>query len=379
MNFPVGTVLAFLLSLSVISYTQYQRTLVKESDTSYSLRGISFIISDAVTSRKHQLQTEMNFIDEHKSDKNNNNSMQNNGNPPLSIITLGCSGSSALIKFSREVLTAHGINMANGDQEILYPHYNRYWDTAVNKLIDEGYATPDDIAERAIPQDLHATEDYPYFDKVIVEAVNQTISSHGNKTLLFKSKPPNILQVRNCTVAKALNTLGVKFAYFYRHNILDYAVCMARDCFNSRRQYGYPVFATNGTRTDLCFKRRTSDIKVKAHMNVHNLVEYIHDGESSQRRSIEVLRNFTHAGQAFVNEELYAYEYTSDEDIFVKSLQLWTKLLSFATDIDESILTRLMKKYQNKLQLRPHSDVIANIHEVTSVLKDAGLDHYLRS
>ena len=185
MNFPVGTVLAFLLSLSVISYTQYQRTLVKESDTSYSLRGISFIISDAVTSRKHQLQTEMNFIDEHKSDKNNNNSMQNNGNPPLSIITLGCSGSSALIKFSREVLTAHGINMANGDQEILYPHYNRYWDTAVNKLIDEGYATPDDIVERAIPQDLHATEDYPYFDKVIVEAVNQTISSHGNKTLLF--------------------------------------------------------------------------------------------------------------------------------------------------------------------------------------------------
>ena len=43
MNFPAGTVLGFLLSLSVISYTQYQRTLVKESETSYSsLRGISF-------------------------------------------------------------------------------------------------------------------------------------------------------------------------------------------------------------------------------------------------------------------------------------------------------------------------------------------------
>ena len=178
MNFPAGTVLGFLLSLSVISYTQYQRTLVKESDST----------------RKHQMQGEMNFIDDYFIDEPdyNNNNMQNNGNPPLSIITLGCSGSSALIKFSREVLTAHGINMATGDQEILYPHYNRYWDTAVHKLIDEGYATPDDMAERAIPQDLHATEDYPYFDKVIVEAVNQTISSHGNKTLLFKSKPPNI-------------------------------------------------------------------------------------------------------------------------------------------------------------------------------------------
>ena len=84
--------------------------------------------------------------------------------------------------------------------------------------------------------------------------------------------------MRNCTVAKALNTLGVKFAYFYRYNILDYAVCMARDCFDSRTAYGYPVFSTNGTRTDLCMKRRTSDIKVKAHMNVDNLVEYIHDG-----------------------------------------------------------------------------------------------------
>ena len=330
-----------------------------------------------MTSRKDQLQGEMmNFIDEHKSDNNNNH--KQNGNP-LSIITLGCSGSSALIKFSREVLTAHGITMATGDEEIFYRHKNRYWDTAVNKLIDEGYATHDDIAEKAVPQDLHATEAYPYFDKVIVEAVDQTILSHGNKTLLFKSKPPKVLQQRNCTVAKALNKLGVKFAYFYRHNILDFAVCMARDCFNSRRQYGYPVFATNGTRTDLCFKRRRSDIKVKAHMNVNNLVEYIHDEESSRRQSIKVLRNFTEAGEAFVNEELYAYEYTSDEDTFVKSLQLWTKLLSFATDIDETILTRLMKQYQNKLQLRPHSDVIANINEVTSVLKDAGLDHYIRS
>mmetsp|Transcript_5419 Transcript_5419/g.12327 ORF Transcript_5419/g.12327 Transcript_5419/m.12327 type:complete len:484 (+) Transcript_5419:42-1493(+) len=297
---------------------------------------------------------------------------------PLSIITEGCSGSSSLTDFLERILTAHGLSIMQDEfnGEIFYAAKNIYWDSAVQKLIQEG-GIPDTFAEEKA-QNPDKTKNKPYINKVILEAVNQTILSAAgnNQTLLFKSKPPSVLTSQNCSVAKSLKEMGVAFAYLYRSNILDQAVCEVRDCFNPG--IGYPVLATNGTKTKLCMRRRKVSVKVKAHMNISRLVNFIHDRERKLLGNIEALREFTESGKAFANEELYAFEYTSDEDTFAKGLDAWTKFLSFAIDVDETILTDFMRRHQGTLQLKPHTEVIANINEVMTVLEEAGLSLYLR-
>jgi len=172
----------------------------------------------------------------------------------------------------------------------------------------------------------------------------------------------------------------VRFAHFYRSNLLDLAVCNVRDCFGPGSKIGYPVFATNGTRTSICFQRRSSKVKVKAHIDTSILVKHLQRREGVLSKAINSLRPLTENGKSFTHEDLFAYEYTRDEDVFVQSRDVWINFLSFAIDIDKATLTTLMRKYQGTLTVKPHSDVVENIDDVIVALKNAHppLDHYLR-
>ena len=115
-------------------------------------------------------------------------------------------------------------------------------------------------------------------------------------------------------------------------------------------------------------------------MNVDALVKKLNWHETEQTKAIDSLVSYTEAGKAFASEDLYAYEYSSNEDVFAQSLEAWSEFLSFAVDVDKATLSDIMRKYQGTLQLKPHSDTIANFDEVVAALKNANpsLEHYLR-
>ena len=154
-----------------------------------------------------------------------------------------------------------------------------------------------------------------------------------------------------------------------------------RDCFPGGATLGYSVFASNGTRTNLCFKRRKVRINVKAVIDPAAIIKYLHYSEQTQKKENDtfVIQLFTETDEKFAYEDLYAFEYSRDKTIFDKSLVLWTKLLTqFIDNPNQQVVTKIMNRYQGSLKRNPHSELILNFDEVVAALKDANLDHWLR-
>ena len=280
---------------------------------------------------------------------------------PLAVVSEGCSGSSAVMQFVKRILRAeHNITFLINHSELFKPEKNPCYEYALETLKEK------------------RSEPNPNFHDVTVEAIKRfnNFGIETNRTLFFKA---TIHQLHG-KMFQGLKKIGALFGLAYRGNYLDRAICEARDCFGAK--YGYPVFAENGTRTDLCFQRRKLDpsIKVKAYIHdIPNLIQKIHGLERHIRKGIQQLRFSEDVVQA--TEDLFAYEYTSDEKEFLKSHVAWMKFLSFTMfDIKKDTLTNIMRENQNSRKLKPHSDVIQNIEEVTLALQTAkpSLSHFLR-
>ena len=124
---------------------------------------------------------------------------------PLSIISHGCSGSSAVVQLTRELIGAHGLSVTKGYSELTKPEKNSYYESAKEKLRFNG-------------------EDAPQAE-IILKAMTQTIkaSKEQDKTLIFKIDPNRFKD--DLLLVSGLRDLGVKFVHFYRRNYLDCALC----------------------------------------------------------------------------------------------------------------------------------------------------------
>ena len=149
------------------------------------------------------------------------------------------------------------------------------------------------------------------------------------------------------------------------------------------KRLGYPVLATNGTQTDLCFQRRfkkNKHIKVQAYFpNSTVLVDYLKDwAERLEKEQSTRPYSKLSTGERFSAEDLYGFEYTRDAEVFQRSKAEWMRLLSHTIDEpDEDIVINFLKKYQGSLTLHPSKDLIYNYDEVVNALKDGGIDYYL--
>ena len=294
--------------------------------------------------------------------------------PPLSIIIGACSGSSAMFIFIKEVLMAHGINVTTGDPDLLTANKNPYTLSALEELIASGEVPASPEWSRDVP-DL----EYPFYEKLVIRAMNKHISAfkEQEQTLLFKTMPFKA----NKNILSALSQMGTTFGYSYRLNSLDRMICGVRNCFNP--DMGYPVLG-NGTRTKACFDRHhKKKIKTKAHFpNTTKLVEELHvmDWMNKERAKQYQALDLVDPKNIVATDDLFAYEYTMDEDTFSQSRSAWISFLSFAIECDKNILTKLMRKHQGTRILHPQTELIENFDKVASALKNANppLGQYLR-
>ena len=278
----------------------------------------------------------------------------------FAIHSLGCSGSTAMMKTTRSILRAAGIDIVPTEYEILKPQKNPLYEQAEQKL----------KTERGIKE--------PTYTEITIESLLM-----GSKSAKFNNQSIALtvgqIHLEKLLVDNSMKELDISFGHFYRENVLDLLLCRVRDC--SRKNIGYPVFAANNSKTELCFQRRKHpEIELKVWLKPETLVDAMNIRIKGNKKTVEEYQQFLSPGTSQVNENIFAYEYTSDERVFRKSIDAWTNMLRSMVEIDETIIEEvLLKSRDSRSPVKPHVEEIQNFDEVMIVLEKAGLNSYVRN
>jgi len=236
-----------------------------------------------------------------------------------------------------------------------------------------------------IRKDLSAkNERVDYVDTMLQVIRNLDATARAaQKTLVFKASTTILL--RNPRLLRGLKSMGVRFAMIYRENFLDKCICNVRDCFGTGA-IGYPVYADNGTRSELCFARRKLDDKaaIKAYMtnSTQCVVNYKGRVQQMKDKFADVI---VAPSQAVSTDALFAFEFAggNDEDKLETSKKAWMDLLTpilLRDRLDETaVLGFLRQNAGTRPPPRPHSDTIYNPSDVLEELASANLSSYFRT
>jgi putative lipase involved disintegration of autophagic bodies len=179
---------------------------------------------------------------------------------------------------------------------------------------------------------------------------------------------------------KTLEEMGAKYAFTYRDNVFDRAICVTRDCFQ-KTSLGYQVFS-NGTEADLCFQRRQfSQEKILAYINNTDvLIDFMKRMKQQNEERMVFYKPFVSPAEMWSYEDLFLFEYTDSQAIYDQSVKAWSSFLRNFADIQETKVEKALRLYRNsRPPPSPHSDVVYNIESVTKELsKDPMLKGYVR-
>jgi len=276
------------------------------------------------------------------------------------IIGMGCSGSTNIVTITKKILEAHGFKIYKaGAYELFKPHKNKFFETAKEELIKSGKKDPSN-------------------ETIILKSfslLNQNAIKNG-QVLVMKLKHRSLIE--------SLNETGTAlFAHMYRNNILDRFICEARDCFfNGKRLKAYPVVRKKRTyeRTDLCMDRRKHrDIEVKVKFSDISILKDRMNYEIKKRKNWNnIIKPYIAPSESQESENLFAFEYTSNETVFESSVRAWESFLK-SFDLDINIISMVLRPKQNTRSLpKSHDKLIQNFYEVKKMLNSEGLGGFLR-
>lgn len=296
-----------------------------------------------------------------------------NGLSPRVILMLGCSGSTTVNNFLYKVLRDHGIVI----------HDFRY------KSEKMEYANFEMLTERNIPAHIRdeVNEWYKSLDvtrpdpktKIIEELrrLNEELSEQ-NEVLMVKTATRDMEYI-----TAFQDRFDASFTSIYRSNMLDVLICFIKDCFSWEvmDSLGYMTFE-NGTRADVCDERRKDEfksLKLSVHLETKVLIDHIQKLELQNQERIDISTPLVYPSKPQTSEDLFAYEFTSDEDTFQMSLNAWIMALRpLVTTVQPEILESRMRPTQSTRSHPNYSDEIENYLEVYSALEKAGKLHFLR-
>jgi len=275
---------------------------------------------------------------------------------PRILIAGPCSGSSAIVKFTKVILESHGYDVFHGSEPLLRPEQKNVF--YVN-------------ARTSLHQRFNRE---PTRNEILSESLvlyNQK-SFQTNRILLIKANSIPKL------VIDTLKTMGARFAFTYRSNVLDRAVCAVRDCFLKGDPIGCQVFS-NGTRADMCFNRRHIDEKLMANFDTDKLHSYMEYKERQNEDRIGMFTRSFSPSTFAAYEDLFKFEYSRSEETLKESVHAWTDLLQSFGDINKTTVeAALMPYWDTRPKNQPHSTVIFNIEEVKGSLLESPFETFLR-
>ena len=171
---------------------------------------------------------------------------------------------------------------------------------------------------------------------------------------------------------KGLQDIHPRVVVMRRRNILDLYICRIRDCFVKSRSY--PVDASTGKKTNLCFQRRKrKDVTVKAFVNVNTLAQRL-----QQYMKINSIHDARHRNvfkgnfETVATEDLFAFENSNSTDALDLSLQSWiTVFHSWNVTPDIPLIRQYIDAYPDHgmRPLRSHTETVYNAEQVKKALK----------
>jgi len=265
------------------------------------------------------------------------------------VVSLGCSGSTALYRFLSTLWKELGIEMYRGIDWEWYRQSKNYM------VHDKNISLADSLL------------------LIWQHAIEQ------NRSVLLKFDG-HIKKFAELRIALS-NMINAKVVYIWRSNLLDRMVCIIRDCFKSDwyRKYGYPVLADTGEETKFCFNRRHLNVSTKAYIKMNPKWE-----SGFMRKSDSMYQKTKALGKTWKlpkikNEDLFAFE-SGD---FKRSLEAWEIFLNtWKLPYDKKQMRSLMENFirkEGKHVPKLHNDTIYNLEEILNTPKMAKqLRQYIR-
>jgi len=273
---------------------------------------------------------------------------------PRVVIAGPCSGSSATMDFTRKILQAHGYGVPYGGEPILQKH---------EEIIS--------VAKERLKATMNRE---PTMNEILAEGIvyRTEMVTENNNIYLFKIK------VVNKVILKTLEKLGAKFAFTYRGNLLDRAICTSRDCFD-KGKLGHQVYE-NGTDADACFDRRKhSDEKLMANFNDSEvLFSEMERWKEDTRKVIHDQSNLWDPAEIATYEDLFKFEYTDSEQVFDDSVKKWNAFLKNFAEIQEPILRGVLETFRNsRPPPAPFKETLYNFDKLEEILNESHFKEYL--
>ena len=232
------------------------------------------------------------------------------GSPFVVFTEGGCSGTTAIGGYIRKIVRAHGFDYLKGATfEFLHTNKNPRQNKSKNKFYNE------------ILKEKHISAEDANYEEVMVESIKRAQAKATEAGVFFFFKA-DIGRLRmNSGLKNGLDSLRASYSGVYRWNVLDRCICEIRDCFSAAKDFGFPVFAANGTRTDLCFERREHpEIRIQARItDGHGCIAY---GE----KLVQEVQRYS-PNSSVTAEHLFEFESSSDEDAFESSIDQWMVFL----------------------------------------------------
>lgn len=255
------------------------------------------------------------------------------------LVSLGCSGSSAIMDFAWELLTLHGVVVSNMSYH------------------DDG--------------EIERKGKNPYFDEetgmgVAMKKANDFARSE-NATLIFKEQGAQFEIFDQA--APVLLSMGTYVVHVYRVNQLDRYVCMIKDCFLNEK-WGRTV-DKYGKESDLCWHRRkvpTSIGNYFAELHIADLKEHMKEYAEDPQKEAQRLKDHGFADfPTFTAEELTSFEY--DFTLLGKSVNSWMRLLAaWGVEPNAAVIHSYLNDFAGKKVQESQKDTIYNYADVVAEL-----------
>ena len=298
------------------------------------------------------------YVKEEQSDKDDANLF---GSPFVVFTEGGCSGTTAIGGYIRKIIRGHGFDYLRKGVSFEFLHTKK-------KLNHNAWQNK--FYQEILKEKQISAEDANY-EEVMVESIKraQAKATESGVFFFFKAGVGGFRRSRG--LKDGLDSLGASYSGMYRQNVLDRCICEIKDCFYAAKDFGFPVFAANGTRTDLCFQRRHHpEIKIQASItDGHGCI-------AAGEKLVQEVQRYS-SNSSVITEHLFEFESSSDEDAFARSIEQWMAFLRplLKQHLSRRVIEQVLEEYRgSRLALISQESKVYNYNELKNELEDTDED-----
>ena len=274
------------------------------------------------------------------------------------VLVLGqCDGGSAVADFIHILVQAHGFKTVAG-----FDFFTDDIDPRSGNFKNEFY--------QDILKEKNLTTDGGLHREALVGSLGraQSAAQDLHRIFFFQANPEQIQEFR-----QELDAMGASYTRVFRENAFDRCICQVRGCIVNET-YGYPVFAANGTKANLCNPR-------KKELDGATIQAKLIDTKGCIQSNLQYFNQTKESALASTSfENLFEFQASTNDDGFQQSADTWIALLEplLKDHLDKDLVLTLLEQYRGTQPPKSQKKAVYNFEFVRQQLEGTGDARYLR-